>query len=150
VTRLIFTAEKNTLVAYPLPKIILRSFFPSRFDIVDFTRQYLVLQGSSRYNSTMESYFNKDFPEFLLRSFNFLELLDDLELILKSSEHFMLGPWLESAKALGTTEEEKALLEYNARIQVVDNLFSNNEHTPIYFFTSSNFIKIWFKEIFLL
>jgi hypothetical protein len=80
----------------------------------------------------MESYFNKDFPEFLLRSFNFLELLDDLELILKSSEHFMLGPWLESAKALGTTEEEKALLEYNARIQVVDNLFSNNENSPIY------------------
>ena len=98
--------------------IYFENLFTFRFDLVDFTRQYLVLLGSSRYNSTMESYFKKDFSEFLVRSISFLELLDDLELILRSNEHFMLGPWLESAKALGTNEEEKTLLEYNARIQV--------------------------------
>ncbi len=89
------------------------------FDLVDFTRQYLVLLGSSFYNLTMESYFNKDFPEFLTRTSKFLELLDDLESVLRTNQHFMLGPWLEASKALGSTDDEIALLEYNARIQVL-------------------------------
>ena len=66
----------------------------------------------------MESYFKKDFPEFLTRTSQFLELLDDLEAVLKTNQHFMLGPWLEDSKALGSTDEEKTLLEYNARVQV--------------------------------
>ena len=67
----------------------------------------------------MESYFEKDFPEFLTRTSRFLELLDDLETVLKTNQHFMLGPWLEDSKALGSTDEEKTLLEYNARAQVL-------------------------------
>jgi len=100
------------------PSILTNFCFLYSFDLVDFTRQYLVLLGSSFYNLTMESYFKKDFPEFLTRTSQFLELLDDLEIVLKTNEHFMLGPWLEASKALGTTDEEKTLLEYNARVQV--------------------------------
>ena len=35
--------------------------------------------------------------------------------ILGTNKNFMIGPWLESAKALATTEQEKANYEYNAR-----------------------------------
>ena len=66
----------------------------------------------------MRAYFELDFFQFLAGSGSFLELLDDLDGLMKTDKHFLLGPWLESAKALGTTEEQKALLEYNARIQV--------------------------------
>ena len=90
----------------------------SRFDLVDISRQALVLIGSSIYNETMRAYFELDFFKFLAGSGSFLELLDDLDGLMKTDKHFLLGPWLESAKALGTTEEQKALLEYNARIQV--------------------------------
>jgi len=38
--------------------------------------------------------------------------------LLGASEEFLLGPWLESAKALGTTDDEKKLYEWNARTQV--------------------------------
>ena len=47
-----------------------------------------------------------------------LGLLADLDTLLASDEHFLLGRWLEDAKALGTTEAEKQLYEYNARNQV--------------------------------
>jgi len=48
----------------------------------------------------------------------FLDLLVDLDTLLASDEHFLLGPWLEDAKALGVDEKERELYEYNARNQI--------------------------------
>ena len=48
----------------------------------------------------------------------FIELLADLEFVLATDARFMLGGWTEMAKAIGTTDEEKALYEYNARNQI--------------------------------
>jgi alpha-N-acetylglucosaminidase len=48
----------------------------------------------------------------------FLELLADMESLLSTDSRFMLGPWLEMAKSVGGTDEEKDLYEYNARNQV--------------------------------
>ena len=48
----------------------------------------------------------------------FIDLLKDMEMILSTNEHFLLGPWLESAKALATNEKEKKLYEFNARNQI--------------------------------
>ena len=48
----------------------------------------------------------------------FIDLMKDLELILETNQNFMLGPWLESAKATGTVHEEIANFEFNARNQI--------------------------------
>ena len=48
----------------------------------------------------------------------FLDLLQDLEKIVASNKNFLLGPWLESAKALSTNEEDKKNYEFNARNQI--------------------------------
>ena len=48
----------------------------------------------------------------------FLDLLQDLEKIVASNKNFLLGPWLESAKALATNEEDKKNYEFNARNQI--------------------------------
>ena len=41
-----------------------------------------------------------------------------MDILLGTDDHFLLGDWLESAKALGTNEDEKNLYEYNARNQI--------------------------------
>ena len=48
----------------------------------------------------------------------FIDLLKDMEEILSTNKNFLLGPWLESAKALATNEEEKKIYEFNARNQI--------------------------------
>ena len=47
-----------------------------------------------------------------------LDLLGDLDMVLGSDDHFLLGTWLESAKALATNDAERKLYEYNARNQI--------------------------------
>jgi alpha-N-acetylglucosaminidase len=52
-----------------------------------------------------------------------------------SDEHYLLGRWLSDARALGRSDTEKQLLEWNARTQVTlwgPPLFSENkQHTAI-------------------
>ena len=48
----------------------------------------------------------------------FIDLLKDIEEILSTNKNFLLGPWLESAKALATNDEEKKIYEFNARNQI--------------------------------
>ena len=45
-------------------------------------------------------------------------MFDDLDNILQTNKKFLLGCWLDSAKAMGTTPEEVKLYEYNARLQI--------------------------------
>ena len=47
-----------------------------------------------------------------------LNMFDDLDSILQTNKKFLLGCWLDSAKAIGTTPEEVKLYEYNARLQI--------------------------------
>ncbi|XP_052132582.1 alpha-N-acetylglucosaminidase-like [Frankliniella occidentalis] len=47
-----------------------------------------------------------------------MQLFSDLERILSTDTHFMLGPWLRSARERATTELEEAVYEWNARNQL--------------------------------
>jgi hypothetical protein len=94
----------------PLPKRLACDKHPSLF-------------GSERRTKVGQHWSQFDLLLFLARSEKFLELLDDLEILMKTNEHFLLGPWLESAKALAADETHKALLEYNARIQVITKIY---------------------------
>ena len=48
----------------------------------------------------------------------FIDLMKDLDRILGTNKNFMLGPWLESAKATSTSDKEMANFEFNARNQI--------------------------------
>ena len=48
----------------------------------------------------------------------FLDILEDLDRILATNENFLLGPWLQSAKDLATSDSERKLYEFNARNQI--------------------------------
>lgn len=91
-----------------------------RFDLVDWTRQIFVDLAPNLYAEILDS-FHSDRPLFLHEQrLVFLELLNDLDRVLGTSSHFMLGPWLESAKAVipNGTDSQKALFEFNARNQI--------------------------------
>jgi len=63
----------------------------------------------------MEEYKRFNVEKVESASRRLLELLSDMDELLGASEEFLLGPWLESAKALATTDDEKKLVSLGGR-----------------------------------
>ncbi|CAM0873248.1 unnamed protein product [Alopecurus aequalis] len=89
-----------------------------RYDLVDLTRQSLSKLANKVYLDAMNSYQKKDSSDLNFHTKKFLELIVDIDTLLASDDNFLLGPWLESAKSLATTEDERTQYEWNARTQV--------------------------------
>ncbi|GAB3904218.1 alpha-N-acetylglucosaminidase [Mucilaginibacter boryungensis] len=89
-----------------------------RYDLIDVTRQIL-----ANYADTLQRQFaaaakKHDQQNFSRLSKEFLGVIDDMDKLLSTRKDFLLGPWLEAAKANGTTDAEKKLYEFNARDQI--------------------------------
>lgn len=89
-----------------------------KYDLIDVTRQVLANRGYTMYHKVMNAYHARNRKEFKQRSTDFLNLLLMQDRLLNTSTDWMLGTWLESAKACGHTASEKALYEWNARTQI--------------------------------
>lgn len=70
------------------------------------------------YKEIIAAYNAKDVNALRTSGAKLVGLLADLDTLLMTNEHFLLGKWLDSAKSLGTTPEEVKLYEYNARNQI--------------------------------
>ena len=70
------------------------------------------------YQRMMDSYHNKSILEFNHFSSLLIDLIQDMDLLLSTEPHSLLGSWIESARALGQNDHDKKLLEYNARNQI--------------------------------
>ena len=68
-----------------------------RFDLVDFTRQFLANIGQVAYRRMVEAYRKKDAPAFRRSKKLFLGMLDDQDRLLAGDERFLLGKWLHDA-----------------------------------------------------
>ena len=86
-----------------------------RYDIVDITRQVLADYASVIQQKFASDYKNGDMEAFKANAKAFDALISDMDTLLATRKEFLLGVWLESAKAMGTTPEESALYEQNAR-----------------------------------
>lgn len=86
--------------------------------MVDVGRQVLQDVSYSFYVELINGYRKKDTPQCKTAADSLLNLLGDLDKLLSSDRHFLLGTWLEAAKAFGTSEAETALYEFNARNQI--------------------------------
>ena len=86
-----------------------------RYDLVDVTRQNLANYASVLQQNTAHYYEMGDLEGFRNAADSFIELIRDMDSLLSSRKEFLLGPWLESAKAMGDTQEEKILYEREAR-----------------------------------
>ncbi len=86
-----------------------------RYDLVDLSRQVLANHASVYQQQAAACHKAGNLEGFRRASDAFLELISDMDQLLSSREEFLLGPWLEDAKAMGDTPEEKALYEQEAR-----------------------------------
>jgi len=86
-----------------------------QYDLVDLTRQVLADYADSLQQECAAAYKEKDPILFKSRSDAFLELLEDMDRLLATRKDFLLGKWLNDAKAWGTNQTELDLYEKNAR-----------------------------------
>lgn len=86
-----------------------------QYDLVDVTRQVLANYALVLHSKVVKAYDEKDRDALKKYGSEFLTLLDDLDLLLATRKDFLLGPWIEQARACGNTPDEKALYERNAR-----------------------------------
>lgn len=88
-------------------------------DLVDLTRQFLQNQADTLYLNLVDAFkVGTNAKQFRRMSEQFLDLLDDLDSLLGTHNAFLLGNFLEGAKALGLNEAERKQHEFNARNQI--------------------------------
>jgi len=93
----------------------LRTSATYRYDLVDVTRQVLANRGRLLVDQLREAYEARDRAGVARHSQRFLRALDLTSEILATDRNWLLGPWLEQAKAWGGDADERAVLEWNAR-----------------------------------
>lgn len=88
------------------------------YDLVDIVRQSLSDRGRIVYNQTIADFKSFDKKSFAAHSQEFLNILLAQDRLLGTGSEFRVGRWIEQARNLGTTPEEKDLYEWNARVQI--------------------------------
>ncbi|WAR22879.1 ANAG-like protein [Mya arenaria] len=89
-----------------------------RYDLVDVGRNSLQMISVKFYIEMVAAYKAKSVDRLKSAGEAMLKILNDLDQLLGTDHHFLLGPWIEDARAWGTNEAEKNLMEFNARNQV--------------------------------
>eukprot|EP00054_Salpingoeca_dolichothecata_P021142 m.134725 g.134725 ORF g.134725 m.134725 type:complete len:843 (-) comp23882_c0_seq1:267-2795(-) len=89
------------------------------FDVVDIGRQYLAAHVMyNQYRCLQQAYNKSSLSDASAAGQAIIEAIADLDSLLNTQEGFSMGKWIEDAKSLSNRDEEKVLLEWNARSQV--------------------------------
>ncbi len=88
------------------------------YDLVDIVRQALADRGRIVYNQTIADFKSFDKKRFKRDSEEFLNLILLQDELLGTRREFRVGNWIQQARSLGNTVEEKDLYEWNARVQI--------------------------------
>ncbi|AYL96727.1 alpha-N-acetylglucosaminidase [Mucilaginibacter celer] len=86
-----------------------------QYDLVDVTRQVLANYASPLQQKMAAAYKSGNKEDFKKYSTAFLQLMDDMDALLATRKDFLLGKWINEARANGITDKEKNLYEFNAR-----------------------------------
>ena len=86
-----------------------------RHDVVDTARQALANRSRTLLPQIRAAYEARDLAAFRERSAEWRRDLALLDELLAADRRFLLGPWLERARAWGWTDAEQAALEFDAR-----------------------------------
>ena len=88
------------------------------YDLIDMVRQAVAEKGRLVYPIMIDAYKAGEKELFAASSQRFLDLILLQDKLLAARPEFKVGTWIEKARNLGTTPEEKDLYEWNARVQV--------------------------------
>jgi alpha-N-acetylglucosaminidase len=86
-----------------------------QYDITDVTRQVLANYADELHKKYVTAYEDNNIRACKKYSERFLAVIGEMDRMVLTNKHFLLGQWLEDAKERGTTAEEKELYEWNAR-----------------------------------
>jgi alpha-N-acetylglucosaminidase len=86
-----------------------------RFDLTHVTREMLSNLANLFYYFIIDAYERKDAHALAKHSEIFLQLIRDMDELLGTDKHFLLGKWIAAARKWGTNSKEKRLYEWNAR-----------------------------------
>jgi len=86
-----------------------------RYDLVDITRQVLANYAAPLQQRWVLAYLQHDLPDFDRYTAQFLELMDDMDVLLATRKDFLLGRWIGDARRCGADTAESDLYERNAR-----------------------------------
>ncbi|CAF1010067.1 unnamed protein product, partial [Brachionus calyciflorus] len=99
-----------------------------KYDLIDFTKEALRYIFDNKYTELKGAWFDNDLYKFSQISSEMTSILDDMEELLASDEHYLLAKWLNEAKSKGLNSDERNLYEFNARSQLtLWGLNSTNE-----------------------
>lgn len=84
---------------------------PYRFDVVDVQRQIMSNLGQSIHREAAKAFREGDAQAFGLHSSRFLELLSDMDALLRTRPEFNFDRFLGNVRAWGTSADEKDLYE---------------------------------------
>ena len=86
-----------------------------QYDLVNLFSQWMGNHFMDIRNDFTIAYKNRDLKEMERQVKLANQLFDDVDTLLNTHPAFMLGPWIEEARAWGTTPEEKDYYERQAR-----------------------------------
>ena len=88
------------------------------YDLVDIVRQAVAEKGRLVYPIIVSAYKSGEKELFNQAAERFIRLIDMQDKLLATRPEFKVGTWLQAARKLGHTDEEKNLYEWNARVQI--------------------------------
>ncbi len=89
-----------------------------RFDLVDFTRQFMAGVGLSAYRKVVEAFRRRDRKAFARFRDLFLKMLDDQDRLLGTEGRFLLGRWLHRAAACAPDPVQAGRNQHQARVLI--------------------------------
>ena len=89
-----------------------------KYDLVDLSKEALRFLFNDKYLELRDSWQAQDLYSFNERGAELIDILNDMDRLLATDEHFLLSKWLRSAKSFGINEDERDLYEWNARTQI--------------------------------
>lgn len=91
-----------------------------QYDLVNLAREAMGIYAPHYSFRVKQAYEAKDRVAFKKSADEMLQYIRDFDRLMGTSEHFLLGKWVEGARSWGTTPAEKKLLEWGAKRQITN------------------------------
>ncbi|XP_048255627.1 alpha-N-acetylglucosaminidase-like isoform X4 [Haliotis rufescens] len=112
----LYQAWDNMVLASTTPALGNNTLFT--YDLVDVTRNSLQILSSMYYHDIIAAYNTTNTSQLQTAGQKMVDLLSDLDTLLASDVHFLLGTWTEAARQFSLDVNDTILYDLNSRNQV--------------------------------
>jgi alpha-N-acetylglucosaminidase len=85
------------------------------FDVVNLTRQLLGNYFKDVFNDYQKALKDSDFAQMKVKEFVMMGIISDVDRLISTQRAFLVGKWIDDARAKGINADEKLYFERNAR-----------------------------------